>query len=107
MSFQMIVLWTAILIFIGLLCFIGYNIYSSQYNVAWPPSIPDCPDYWTATLDGTTTTCTSSTTGYNKCPGTTSFKTTDHPNLCDKFDFATACKPPFNWSGVSNSLKCT
>jgi hypothetical protein len=27
--------------------------------------------------------------------------------LCDKFDFATKkCQPSFNWSGISNSLKC-
>ena len=40
----MIVLWTAVLIFLATLGFIGYSIYTSQYNVAWPPSVSDCPD---------------------------------------------------------------
>jgi hypothetical protein len=27
--------------------------------------------------------------------------------LCDKFDFAkNTCQSSFNWSGISNSLKC-
>ena len=103
MSFQTTVLWVAVFIFLGVLAFIGYNIYSSKYNtVSWPPFVSDCPDYWSS--DGTT--CTSGT--YNLCPKTTSFTITDFPNLCDKFDFTTkkGCGPQFNWSGVSNSLSC-
>lgn len=101
MTFQNIVLWTAVLIFIATLGFIGYSIYNSQYNISWPPSIPDCPDYWTS--DGTT--CSSG--AYNKCSGATLLTISNYPNLCDKFDFAKSkgC-PSLNWSGVSNSLKC-
>ena len=103
MSFQVTVLWVAVFIFLAVLAFIGYNIYSSQYNtVNWPPFVSDCPDYWSS--DGTT--CTSGT--LNLCSGTTSFTIKDYPNLCDKFDFATKnrCGAQFNWSGVSNSLTC-
>ena len=103
MSFQMTVLWIAVFVFLALLAFIGYNIYSSQYStVSWPPFVPDCPDYWLS--DGTN--CKSSS--YNLCTGTSSFKISDYPNLCDKFDFAkkNKCGSQFNWSGVSNSLKC-
>lgn len=103
MSFQITVLWVAFFIFIAILGFIGYNIYSSKYNtVNWPPFVSDCPDYWSS--DGTT--CTSKT--FNLCPGTTSFSIKDYPNLCDKFDFPTkkSCGAQFNWSGVSNSLSC-
>ena len=83
MSFQMTVLWIAVFVFLALLAFIGYNIYSSQYStVSWPPFVSDCPDYWLS--DGTN--CKSSS--YNLCPGTSSFKISDYPNLCDKFDFA-------------------
>ena len=79
----MTVLWISVFVFIALLAFIGYNIYSSQYStVSWPPNTPDCPDYWLS--DGTT--CKSGS--YNLCSGTTSFKMSDYPNLCDKFDFA-------------------
>ena len=103
MTFQMTVLWIAVFVFLALLAFIGYNIYSSQYStVNWPPNTPDCPDYWLS--DGTN--CKSSS--YNLCPGTSSFKISDYPNLCDKFDFAkkNKCGSQFNWSGVSNSLQC-
>jgi hypothetical protein len=102
MSFQMIVLWTAVLIFLATLGFIGYSIYTSQYNVAWPPSVSDCPDYWNS--DGTT--CTLGAGKYNQCSAT-SFKVV--PNLCDKFTQSQQCiknNPSFNWSGVSNSLTC-
>lgn len=103
----MIVLWTAVLIFIAVLVFFGYSIYVSQYNISWPPSISDCPDYWTTSA----TNCTYN--GYNKCLTTdasgTTFLIDKYPNLCDKYDYATklgGCEPSFNWSGVSNSLKC-
>jgi len=104
----MIVLWTAVLIFIAVLAFFGYSIYVSQYNISWPPSIPDCPDYWTS--NGTN--CTYS--GYNKCltgdTTATTFLINKYPNLCDKYDYAfqtgNKCAASFNWSGVSNSLKC-
>jgi len=101
----MIVLWTAVLIFIATLGFIGYSIYTSQYNVAWPPSISDCPDYWSISSDGKNCNYGS----YNSCSTTvTTFPISAYPNLCDKFDFATknTCQSSFNWSGISNSLKC-
>jgi hypothetical protein len=101
----MIVLWTAVLIFIATLGFIGYSIYTSQYSVSWPPSISDCPDYWSS--DGTN--CNPGI--YNKClsGGDKPFSILTYPNLCNKYDFAkqNICQPSFNWSGVSNSLKCS
>jgi hypothetical protein len=105
MTFQMIVLWTAVLIFVATLGFFGYSIYSSQYNISWPPSIPDCPDYWKTSE----TDCTYN--GYNKCltgdTTSTTFLINKYPSLCDKYDYATkVCASSFNWSGVSNSLKC-
>ena len=43
MTFQTTVLWVAVFIFFAVLAFIGYNIYSSQYNtVDWPPFVSDC-----------------------------------------------------------------
>lgn len=97
----MIVLWTAVLIFIATLGFIGYSIYTSQYNVAWPPSISDCPDYWSS--DGKNCNYGS----YNSCSDVITFPISAYPNLCDKFNFAkNTCQSSFNWSGISNSLKC-
>lgn len=103
MSFQMIVLWIAVLIFIATLGFIGYSIYTSQYNITWPPSISDCPDYWGISDDGKS--CNYS--NYNVCSSdVTKLVILDYPNLCDKYDFSKKCQPSFNWSGISNSLKC-
>ena len=101
----MIVLWTAVLIFLATLGFIGYSIYTSQYNVAWPPSVSDCPDYWSVNTDGKT--CTPSPSNYNPC----SIPLSVVPNLCDKFTQSQLCmtkggNSSFNWSGVSNSLTC-
>jgi len=105
----MIVLWTAVLIFVATLGFFGYSIYSSQYNISWPPSISDCPDYWTVSSDGLTCNFGTSPNNYNRCKSDStpaSFNISAYPNLCDKFDFGKTCNASFNWSGVSNSLKC-
>ena len=102
----MIVLWTAVLIFVATLGFIGYSIYTSQYNISWPPSIPDCPDYWSVSVDDATKCIYG---GYNKCTDASSqsLDISQYPTLCDKYDYANACSnKTFNWSGVSNSLKC-
>ena len=99
----MIVLWVAVLIFIATLGFIGYNIYTSQYNVTWPPSISDCPDYWSSDEKN----CNPNL--YNQCSSSDQpFLISAYPNLCDKHDFSkkNSCQSSFNWSGVSNSLKC-
>jgi hypothetical protein len=103
----MIVLWTAVLIFIATLGFIGYSIYTSQYNVTWPPSISNCPDYWGISSDGIY--CTPNPNSYNKCSSSgddAKFAILTYPNLCDKHDFSKNCQPSFNWSGISNSFKC-
>jgi hypothetical protein len=104
MTFQMIVLWTAVLIFIATLVFIGYSIYTSQYNISWPPSIPDCPDYWTVDSDGKNCNIGS----YNPCGNTQ--KITIQDGLCNKYQTAQGCiktSPSFNWSGVSNTFQCS
>ena len=106
----MIVLWVAVLIFIATLGFIGYSIYTSQYNISWPPSIPDCPDYWTASSDGQTCNYGSNYGSFNKCSDTQlSLIISQYQTLCDKFGYAkkNSCLSSFNWSGVSNSLKCS
>jgi hypothetical protein len=104
MTFQMIVLWTAVLIFVATLGFIGYSIYTSQYNISWPPSIPDCPDYWTVDSDGKNCNIGS----YNPCGNTQ--KITIQDGLCNKYQTAQGCiktSPSFNWSGVSNTFQCS
>ena len=50
MTFQTIVMTTAISALIISLCFIGMQFYRQKYTADYPPVIPNCPDYWT--MDG-------------------------------------------------------
>jgi len=105
MTFQMIVLWTAVLIFVATLGFIGYSIYTSQYNISWPPSIPDCPDYWMVDTDEKK--CNYGGT-FNPCGTTGTLPIQD--GLCNKYQTAQTCiktSPSFNWSGVTNTFQCS
>lgn len=54
LNFQRIVIIIAIIMLIVAMVFIGYALYRQSSDVAWPPKIPNCPDYWTANADGTT-----------------------------------------------------
>ena len=58
-GFQKIVLFIAIIILIIALIFIGIALYYSTNNKAWPPMVPDCPDYWNVDGSGNNTTCTN------------------------------------------------
>jgi hypothetical protein len=46
MNFQKIVLTIAIIIFILLLIFIASVLYNNKYNVSFPATVSQCPDYW-------------------------------------------------------------
>jgi hypothetical protein len=54
--FQKFVLFTAIIILIISLIFIGIALSNSK-NQVWPPMIPECPDYWVVDGSGNNTTC--------------------------------------------------
>jgi hypothetical protein len=55
--FQRIVLIIAIIILIISLLLIGLSIRSSKRNIAWPPLVPVCPDYWFIDGSGNNTKC--------------------------------------------------
>lgn len=44
-TFQKIVLFSATIILILVLVFIGYAL-NKSYSSVWPPIIGDCPDFW-------------------------------------------------------------
>jgi hypothetical protein len=46
LNFQRIVLIIAIVMLIAAMIFIGYALYRQTSDIAWPPEIPACPDYW-------------------------------------------------------------
>ena len=106
-SFQVVVLIIAVVILIIALAFIGVSLINSQKNAAWPPLVPDCPDYWT--MDGSTNpicvnvkdlgTCPPSmgnghlTMNFNQSPYTGSNST------CAKYTWATGCH--LAWDGIT------
>jgi hypothetical protein len=59
-NFQRIVIIIAIIMLILAMVFIGYALYRQSSEVAWPPKIPKCPDYWTVNASGS---CKMPTTG--------------------------------------------
>jgi hypothetical protein len=74
MNFQRIVIIIAIIMLIGAMVFIGYALYRQSSEVAWPPKIPKCPDYWTVDASGNCTIPTGWTATnceYNGVPGGT------------------------------------
>ena len=108
-SFQIIVLIVAVILLIVALAFIGVSLKNSQKNEAWPPLVPDCPDYWT--IDGSANpicvnvqnlgTCKKSlgsptpflTMDFNQAPYTGSNST------CAKYTWATGCN--LAWDGIT------
>jgi len=55
-AFQKIVLYSAIIILIIALVFIGLSLtYAKKQN--WPPMVPECPDYWLTDGSGNNTSC--------------------------------------------------
>jgi hypothetical protein len=71
LNFQRIVLIIAIIMLIAAMIFIGYALYRQTSDIAWPPEMPTCPDYWTVNADGKTCTNTHNIKNceYNGIPG--------------------------------------
>jgi hypothetical protein len=55
-GFQKFVLFTAIIVLIIALIFIGIAL-SYSNDVTWPPMVPQCPDYWLSDGSGNNSTC--------------------------------------------------
>jgi hypothetical protein len=72
LNFQRIVLIIAIVMLIAAMIFIGYALYRQTSDIAWPPEIPKCPDYWTVDASGNcTNTYTVKNCEYNGIPAGT------------------------------------
>ena len=117
-NFQKIVLSTAIVVFIILMIFIAILLYRSKYDVAFPPTISQCPDYWidmqdqngSSDLDNSSQTCTNvKNLGNVSCDKTMDF--TDSfwqgaTGTCNKYKWAKSCD--LTWDGITNnSSACT
>ena len=100
-SFQKITIGVAIILLIICLIFIGYSLYNSTYNVAYPPVQADCPDYW---LDNEKNCVNVKELGLDECPREVNFNGafwTGDDGLCRKYQWAKACN--LTWDGVTNN----
>ena len=106
-GFQKIVLFSAIIILIIALVFIGIALMYSK-NQVWPPMTPGCPDYWVMDGSGNNATCTN-VQDLGRCPPTggnkhlvMNFNTplfTGAQGLCSKYSWANKCG--VTWDGIT------
>ena len=106
-GFQKFVLFSAIIILIITLVFIGISLTAAN-EMAWPPMTPECPDWWTVDGSGNTSTCVN-VKDLGTCPPqsgqkhlTMNFNTpafTGSNGLCSKYNWATKCG--LTWDGIT------
>ena len=109
-SFQKVVLFMAIILFIVILIIIGYSLKNAKSTTPWPPSIGACPDYWVdENGDGSNCvnvqklgTCTNTDVMDFTLP---TFKGVD--GACNKYTWATNCG--VSWDGITYGVSnpCT
>ena len=105
-TFQKIVLFSAIIILIITLIFIGTTLSYSK-DQEWPPMVPECPDYWMIDGSGNNATCINiKDLGTCKSLGnkhqTMNFNTsafTGSQGACNKYNWATKCN--VTWDGIT------
>jgi hypothetical protein len=106
-GFQKFILFTAIIILIIALIFIGMALASAS-NTNWPPMTPECPDYWTMDGSGNNARCvnlkdlgTCKPHSGNKHL-TMNFNTsafTGSNGMCAKYTWAKKCG--VSWDGIT------
>jgi hypothetical protein len=113
-NFQKIVLSIAIVMFIIMLIFIAVVLYKSKYNVKFPPTVSQCPDYWIDKHDqngsnnlnnDNNQTCTNvKNLGNVSCDKTIDFTTAfwkGATGACNKYKWAKSCD--LTWDGITNN----
>jgi hypothetical protein len=109
-SFQRFILFSAIIILIIALVFIGVTLtYSKEHQ--WPPVTPECPDYWIAEGSGDNTTCVNMK-NLGTCPPKSGDKylKMDFNNatfsgsngICAKYTWAKNCG--VSWDGITYGI---
>jgi hypothetical protein len=107
-GFQKIVLYAAIIILIISLVFIGITLSYAKDSKAWPPIVPNCPDYWAIEGSGDNARCIN-VKDLGKCKPNgkdkhLSMNFNDSPyvgdkGLCSKYEWANRCG--VSWDGVN------
>jgi hypothetical protein len=106
-GFQKFVLFSAIIILIITLVFIGISLTSAS-ETAWPPMTPECPDWWVVDGSGNKSTCVN-VKDLGTCPPrsgekhlTMDFNSsafTGTNGLCAKYNWASKCG--VTWDGIT------
>jgi hypothetical protein len=106
-TFQKIVMTVAIILLIICLIIVGIALYHQKFNVAFPPVVADCPDYWLDRSDGDSSNCVNKKNlGTESCAKTMNFSTstwTGANGMCNKSKWARACD--LTWDGITNNSK--
>lgn len=105
-GFQKFVLFSAILILIITLVLIGLALRNTKKTQQWPPMVPECPDYWTMDVSGSSTYCLNKMNLGNcritrKDFNDATFK--GEQGLCNKYKWATGCG--ISWDGITYGAK--
>jgi len=106
-SFQQFILFSAIIILIITLVFIGIALSYSK-DQKWPPMTPECPDYWLVDGSGNNATCINMK-DLGTCPprsgdqhlrmdfNSAAFKGANE--MCAKYTWAKKCG--VSWDGIT------
>jgi hypothetical protein len=60
LNFQKIIIIIALVLLIVILVFVGLALKKAKSVMAWPPDVPECPDYWIAESNLLSNTATGS-----------------------------------------------
>jgi len=106
-SFQQFILFSAIIVLIITLIFIGMALSYSK-DQKWPPMTPECPDYWIVDGSGNNATCINMK-DLGTCPprsgdqhlrmdfNSAAFKGANE--MCAKYTWAKKCG--VSWDGIT------
>jgi hypothetical protein len=111
-NFQKIVMAVAIIIFIIMIILISVILYYNKYDVKFPPTISECPDYWIdqgsnkGGINGVMTQkCVNvKNLGNLSCGKEMDFTTEEWQGsngLCNKYNWAKSCD--LTWDGITNN----
>ena len=104
-TFQRIVSYTAIFLFIFLMLILAYLMMMAKKNTKYPPQVGACPDYWQK--DASTGRCLNVQNLGINCPSPANFNTPEYlgvDGIKNKCKFAKNCS--IEWDGLSNVGLC-
>jgi len=106
-GFQQTVMTVSVIILVLALILIGVALYRQKYNndIAFPPVVADCPDYWDNVSTEDKIRC-ENVKNLGSCPGVKDFSAYEfvgNTSVCEKQKWAKACGVV--WDGVTNNTK--